>query len=431
MNKKYVIEGLHAREVLDSRGNPTVEVKAVVNGFMGVAKAPSGASTGKYEAVELRDDYEKRYDGKGVLKAVNNVNTTINEKILYKSFSNLEEIDNFLIEIDGTKNKGKLGANATIATSIAISRAIASLHGLELYEYLGGVFGNVLPVPMMNILNGGAHADNTVDIQEFMIMPVGAPNFKEAVRMCAEVYHELKRILKERNLSTGVGDEGGFAPNLEKDEEAFDLIIEAIKGAGFVLREDFVLAIDAASSEWYKDGKYIMPKKNIEYSKDELINYWEELLEKYPIYSMEDIFSEDDWESFSKFTERNSHRVQIVGDDLFVTNFEKLTKGIEEKAANSILIKPNQIGTMTETLDVIKLAKQNGFTCVISHRSGETSDTTIADIAVGLNSMQIKTGAPTRSDRTEKYNRLMEIEEALGDSAKYAGFDCFKFKENN
>lgn len=426
---KYTFEKIHGREVLDSRGNPTIEVKAWINGNLGCAKAPSGASTGKYEAVELRDEDKRRYDGKGVLKAVENVNRKINEEILFKTFSSLKEIDEFLIKLDGTKNKAKLGANATIATSLASAKAVANFYEMELFEYLGGIYGNVLPVPMMNILNGGAHADNNVDIQEFMIMPVGAESFKEAIRMCVEVYHSLKNILKEKKLSTGVGDEGGFAPNLSSEEEAFDLIIEAIEKAGYEMKKDFVLAIDAATSEWYENGKYIMPKKNREFSTEELINFWEELLERYPIYSMEDVFSEDDWEGFTAFTKRNSHRVQIVGDDLFVTNIEKLKEGIKQKAANSILIKPNQIGTLSETLEVIKLAKENEYTTVISHRSGETADTTISDIAVAVNSMQIKTGAPTRSDRTEKYNRLMEIEEILGENAKYAGWNCFKFNK--
>lgn len=424
---EYLITDIKGREILDSRGNPTVEAKVKVNGALGKAQAPSGASTGKYEAVELRDGDKNRYDGKGTLKATENLNKTIKNAFENKSFNSLEELDKALIELDGTKNKGKLGANATIALSLAVAKGMAKDKDLELYEFLGGNDAILLPVPMMNILNGGAHADNNLDIQEFMIMPVGAPNFKEAVRMCAEVYHRLKSVLKEKGLATSVGDEGGFAPNLETHEEAFELIIKAIEDAGYVMEKDFVLAIDPAASEWYEDGKYIMPKCKREFTSDELIEYWAGLIQRYPIYSVEDGFSEDDWEGFRKFTERFKDMLQIVGDDLYVTNKERLERGIEEKSANSILIKPNQIGTLSETLEVIRLAKDNNYTTVISHRSGETSDSTIADIAVGVNSGQIKTGAPTRTDRTEKYNRLMEIEENLGERAAYAGWNAFKF----
>ena len=424
---EYLITDIKGREILDSRGNPTVEAKVRVNGNLGKAQAPSGASTGKYEAVELRDGDKNRYDGKGTLKATENINKKIKDVFENKSFNSLEELDRALIELDGTKNKGKLGANATIALSLAVAKGMAKDKGLELYEFLGGNDAILLPVPMMNILNGGAHADNNLDIQEFMIMPVGAPNFKEAVRMCVEVYHRLKRVLKEKGLATSVGDEGGFAPNLETHEEAFELIIKAIEDAGYVMEKDFVLAIDPAASEWYEDGKYIMPKCKREFTSDELIEYWAGLIQRYPIYSVEDGFSEDDWEGFRKFTERFKDMLQIVGDDLYVTNKERLERGIEEKSANSILIKPNQIGTLSETLEVIRLAKDNNYTTVISHRSGETSDSTIADIAVGVNSGQIKTGAPTRTDRTEKYNRLMEIEENLGERAVYAGWNAFKF----
>lgn len=424
---EYLITDIKGREILDSRGNPTVEAKVRINGNLGKAQAPSGASTGKYEAVELRDGDKNRYDGKGILKATENINKKIKDVFENKSFNSLEELDKALIELDGTKNKGKLGANATIALSLAVAKGMAKDKGLELYEFLGGNDAILLPVPMMNILNGGAHADNNLDIQEFMIMPVGAPNFKEAVRMCAEVYHRLKSVLKEKGLATSVGDEGGFAPNLETHEEAFELIIKAIEDAGYVMEKDFVLAIDPAASEWYEDGKYIMPKCKREFTSDELIEYWAGLIQRYPIYSVEDGFSEDDWEGFRKFTERFKDMLQIVGDDLYVTNKERLERGIEEKSANSILIKPNQIGTLSETLEVIRLAKDNNYTTVISHRSGETSDSTIADIAVGVNSGQIKTGAPTRTDRTEKYNRLMEIEENLGERAVYAGWNAFKF----
>ena len=424
---EYLITDIKGREILDSRGNPTVEAKVRVNGNLGKAQAPSGASTGKYEAVELRDGDKNRYDGKGTLKATENINKKIKDVFENKSFNSLEELDRALIELDGTKNKGKLGANATIALSLAVAKGMAKDKGLELYEFLGGNDAILLPVPMMNILNGGAHADNNLDIQEFMVMPVGAPNFKEGVRMCVEVYHRLKSVLKEKGLATSVGDEGGFAPNLETHEEAFELIIKAIEDVGYVMEKDFVLAIDPAASEWYEDGKYIMPKCKREFTSDELIEYWAGLIQRYPIYSVEDGFSEDDWEGFRKFTERFKDMLQIVGDDLYVTNKERLERGIEEKSANSILIKPNQIGTLSETLEVIRLAKDNNYTTVISHRSGETSDSTIADIAVGVNSGQIKTGAPTRTDRTEKYNRLMEIEENLGERAVYAGWNAFKF----
>ena len=433
--KDYYINKIHAREILDSRGNPTVMVEAYVNGTKGVAKVPSGASTGMYEAVELRDGDKDRYLGKGVLKAVEHVNTDINDLLMSDAeddvtilYNSLAEIDYDMIDEDGTKNKGNFGANAILGTSIACANAMANDNEQELYQFLGGEVANTLPVPMMNVLNGGAHASNNIDIQEFMIMPVGAPNFREAVRMSAEVYHNLAKVLKEKGLTTAVGDEGGFAPNLESDEEAFDLLLEAIKKAGYVPGKDFVFAVDAAASEWKGDHKYHMPKSGKDLTTDELIDFWEKLVEKYPIMSIEDGLDENDWDGWKKMNERLGNKIQIVGDDLLVTNVEKLEKAIVEKSANSILIKLNQIGTVTETINAINMAKKAGFTAIASHRSGETDDTTIADLAVALNTGQIKSGAPARTDRVAKYNRLIEIEEILGFKAVYAGWNAFNVK---
>ena len=432
--KDYYIGKVHAREILDSRGNPTVMVEAYVNDSKGVAKVPSGASTGKFEAVELRDGDKNRYLGKGTLKAVENVNTDINEVISSDSeedvtvlYNSIAEIDYDMIDSDGTENKSKFGANAILGTSIAVANAMANDNMQELYQFLGGEAANTLPVPMMNILNGGAHAGNTVDVQEFMIMPVGFKTFKEALRAGVEVYHNLGMILKERGLSTSVGDEGGFAPDLNTVEEVLDTMIEAIEKAGYKLREEFVFAIDAAASEWKKDGseKYHLPKSGKEYTTDELIDRWEELITKYPIISLEDGLDEEDWEGWKKLHERLGNKLQLVGDDLLVTNTKRLERAIEEKSCNSILIKLNQIGTITETISAIEMAKDAGMTAVISHRSGETDDTTIADLAVALNTGQIKTGAPCRIDRVAKYNRLLEIEEILGAKAKYAGKNAF------
>lgn len=431
--KDYRIDKVHAREILDSRGNPTVMVEAHINGKKGVAKVPSGASTGIYEAVELRDGDKLRYLGKGVLKAVENVNTEINEGLMSETeeglvilYNSLTEIDTDLIDLDGTKNKGRLGANAILGTSIACAKAMALSNDQELYQFLGGEYADTLPVPMMNVLNGGAHASNNIDIQEFMIMPVGAPTFKEALRWSVEVYHTLGKILKEKGMSTAVGDEGGFAPNLENDEEAFKLLTEAIEKAGYKVGDDFVFAVDAAASEWKgENGKYKLPKAGKEMTREEVIAHWEELVSKYPIMSIEDGLDEDDWEGWHQLQQKLGERIQLVGDDLLVTNVEKLNKAIEEDACNSILIKLNQIGTVSETMDAIKLAKTYGYTTIASHRSGETDDTTIADLAVALNTKQIKTGAPARTDRVAKYNRLLEIEEGLGLKAKYAGWGCF------
>lgn len=431
--KDYYIEKVHAREILDSRGNPTVMVEAHINGCKGVAKVPSGASTGQFEAVELRDGDKSRYLGKGVEKAVANVNEDINDNITSESedgmvilYNSLMEIDNDLIELDGTKNKGKLGANAILGTSIACAQAMAQSNEQELFQFLGGEYADTLPVPMMNVLNGGAHASNNMDIQEFMIMPVGAPTFKECVRWCAEVYHTLGKILKEKGMTIAIGDEGGFAPDLSSDEEAFDLLSEAITRAGYKVGEDFVFAIDAAASEWKgENGTYHLPKANKTLTRDEVISHWESLVNKYPIMSIEDGLDEEDWEGWKELQKRLGDRIQLVGDDLLVTNVERLERAIEEDACNSILIKLNQIGTVTETMDAIKLAKTYGYTTIASHRSGETDDVTIADLAVALNTKQIKTGAPARIDRVAKYNRLLEIEEMLGAKAKYAGWGCF------
>lgn len=401
-------------EVLDSRSNPTVAARVTLcDGSVGFALSPSGASTGEFEAHEKRDGDKSRYLGKGVKEAVKGINSEINKALEGKDASNQRKIDEILISLDGTENKSRLGANAILAVSLAVAHAAAKSFKLPLYRYLGGVGAKTLPRPMMNILNGGAHASNNIDIQEFMIIPINAPCFCEGLRMCSEIYHTLGGVLKSRNMSTGVGDEGGFAPNLNSDEEAIELIIEAIEKAGYTTN-DIKIALDVASSEWYKDGSYILPKRNVTKTADELINYYKELCEKYPIISIEDGVAEEDWQGWRKLTEVLSEKIQLVGDDLFVTNTARLKKGITEGAGNAILIKPNQIGTLTETLDVIELAHKNGYATVISHRSGETEDTTIADIAVAVNSGQIKTGAPCRTDRVAKYNRLLIIENDLG-----------------
>lgn len=424
------IEKVVGREILDSRGNPTVEAEVtLVDGTVGRGTAPSGASTGEFEALELRDGDKDRYLGKGVEKAVNNINTVINEVLTGLDASDIYAIDKAMIDADGTKDKSKLGANAILAVSIATARAASIALDIPLYRFLGGISGNRLPVPMMNILNGGAHADSAVDTQEFMIMPVGAPSFKEALRWCAEVFHKLKSLIKDMGDVTAVGDEGGFAPNkLTSDEEAIEKILEAVKAAGFEPGKDFMIAMDAASSEWKSEkgiGYYKQPKSGKEFTSDELIAHWESLIDKYPIISIEDGLDEEDWEGWKKMTEKVGHKVQLVGDDLFVTNTERLSKGIKMGAGNSILIKLNQIGSVSETLEAIKMAHNAGYTAISSHRSGETADTTIADLAVALNTCQIKTGAPSRSERVAKYNQLLRIEEELGASAVYPGMDAF------
>ena len=424
------IEKVIGREILDSRGNPTVEAEVtLVDGTVGRGTAPSGASTGEFEALELRDGDKGRYLGKGVEKAVSNINTVINDVLTGMDASDIYAIDKAMIDADGTKDKSKLGANAILAVSIATARAAATALDIPLYRFLGGISGNRLPVPMMNILNGGAHADSAVDTQEFMIMPVGAPSFKEALRWCAEVFHKLKSLIKDMGDVTAVGDEGGFAPNkLTSDEEAIEKILEAVKAAGFEPGKDFMIAMDAASSEWKSEkgvGYYKQPKSGKEFTSDELIAHWESLIDKYPIISIEDGLDEEDWEGWKKMTEKIGHKVQLVGDDLFVTNTERLSKGIKMGAGNSILIKLNQIGSVSETLEAIKMAHNAGYTAISSHRSGETADTTIADLAVALNACQIKTGAPSRSERVAKYNQLLRIEEELGASAVYPGMDAF------
>ncbi len=424
------IEKVVGREILDSRGNPTVEAEVtLVDGTVGRGTAPSGASTGEFEALELRDGDKGRYLGKGVEKAVNNINTVINGVLTGLDASDIYAIDKAMIDADGTKDKSKLGANAILAVSIATARAASIALDIPLYRFLGGISGNRLPVPMMNILNGGAHADSAVDTQEFMIMPVGAPSFKEALRWCAEVFHKLKSLIKDMGDVTAVGDEGGFAPNkLISDEEAIEKILEAVKAAGFEPGKDFMIAMDAASSEWKSEkgiGYYKQPKSGKEFTSDDLIAHWESLIDKYPIISIEDGLDEEDWEGWKKMTEKIGHKVQLVGDDLFVTNTERLSKGIKMGAGNSILIKLNQIGSVSETLEAIKMAHNAGYTAISSHRSGETADTTIADLAVALNTCQIKTGAPSRSERVAKYNQLLRIEEALGASAVYPGMDAF------
>ncbi|WP_430536264.1 phosphopyruvate hydratase [Listeria rocourtiae] len=423
-----IITEVYAREVLDSRGNPTIEVEVYTEtGAFGRALVPSGASTGEYEAVELRDNDSSRYMGKGVLKAVENVNDIIADKIIGFDVTDQIGLDQAMIELDGTENKGKLGANAILGVSLAAARAAAEELGLELYEYIGGVNSKVLPVPMMNIVNGGEHADNNVDIQEFMVMPVGAKTFSEALRMGTEILHNLKTVLKGKGLNTGVGDEGGFAPDLKSNEEALETIIEAIKKAGYTPGEQVKLAMDAASSEFYnrETGNYELKGEGVTRTSEEMVAWYEELVNKYPIISIEDGLDENDWKGHKLLTERLGDRVQLVGDDLFVTNTKKLKEGIDNGIANSILIKVNQIGTLTETLDAIEMAKRAGYTAVISHRSGETEDSTIADIAVATNAGQIKTGAPTRTDRVAKYNQLLRIEDNLGNLAQYHGDDTF------
>ena len=427
------IEKVVGREILDSRGNPTVEAEIyLADGTVARGTAPSGASTGEFEALELRDGDKGRYLGKGVQKAVENINTTINNVLAGMNAADIYAVDKAMIEADGTKDKSNLGANAILAVSIAAARAASVSLGIPLYRFLGGIQGTKLPVPMMNILNGGAHATNTVDTQEFMIMPVGAPSFKEALRWCAEVFHNLAKILKAKGLATSVGDEGGFAPNLSSDEETIETILEAVKAAGYEPGKDFMIAMDAASSEW-KDsekgiGFYKQPKSGKTFTSDELIAHWEALVEKYPIISIEDGLDEEDWEGWKKMTAKLGGKVQLVGDDLFVTNTERLSKGISLGAGNSILIKLNQIGSVSETLEAIKMAHKAGYTAISSHRSGETADTTIADLAVALNTCQIKTGAPSRSERVAKYNQLLRIEEELGNSAVYPGMAAFNVK---
>ncbi len=426
------IEKVIGREILDSRGNPTVEAEVtLVDGTVGRGTAPSGASTGEFEALELRDGDKNRYLGKGVTKAVENINTAISQAIVGLDASDIYAVDAAMIKADGTKGKTKLGANAILAVSIATARAAATALDIPLYRFLGGISGNRLPVPMMNIVNGGCHAlSSGLDVQEFMIMPVGAPNFKECLRWCAEVFHALAAILKERGLATSVGDEGGFAPALASDEEAIETILEAIQKAGYEPGKDFRIAMDAASSEWKtgKVGEYKLPKAGTVYTSEQLIAHWKSLVDKYPIVSIEDALDEEDWEGWKKLTEELGDRVQLVGDDLFVTNTERLSKGIAQGCGNSILIKLNQIGSISETLEAIKMAHKAGYTAISSHRSGETADTTIADLAVALNTCQIKTGAPSRSERVAKYNQLLRIEEELGESAVYPQMDAFHVK---
>ncbi|WP_449076425.1 phosphopyruvate hydratase [Ruminococcus sp.] len=426
------IEKVIGREILDSRGNPTVEAEVtLIDGTVARGTAPSGASTGEFEALELRDGDKSRYLGKGVSKAVENINTVINDTITGMDASDIYAVDKAMIEADGTKDKSNLGANAILAVSIATARAAATALDIPLYRFLGGLSGNRLPVPMMNILNGGAHAANTVDVQEFMIMPVGAPSFKECLRWCAEVFHALAALLKSKGLATSVGDEGGFAPDLASDEEAIQYILEAVKNAGYEPGKDFMIAMDAASSEWKgsKKGEYVLPKAGTKFTSAELIEHWKKLVEKYPIISIEDALDEEDWEGWQQLTKELGDKVQLVGDDLFVTNTERLAKGIELGCGNSILIKLNQIGSVSETLEAIKMAHKAGYTAISSHRSGETADTTIADLAVALNTCQIKTGAPSRSERVAKYNQLLRIEEELGDSAVYPQMKAFNVKK--
>lgn len=422
-----IITDIFAREILDSRGNPTIEVEVELEGgAVGRAAVPSGASTGAFEAVELRDGDKSRYLGKGVLTAVKNVNDIIAEEIIGMDALDQVAIDQAMIELDGTPNKGKLGANAILGVSLAVAHAAADACGLTLYQYIGGVNAKTLPVPMMNILNGGAHADNNVDLQEFMVMPVGAKSFREALRMCAEVFHNLRAVLKSKGYNTSVGDEGGFAPNLTSNEEALQLIVEAINKAGFKPGEDVFIALDPAASEFFKeDGKYHLEGEGVALTPAEMVGFYENLVNKYPIISIEDGLAEEDWEGWKLATEKLGKRIQLVGDDLFVTNTERLSRGIEKGVANSILIKVNQIGTLTETLDAITMANRAGYTAVVSHRSGETEDTTIADLVVAVNAGQIKTGAPSRTDRVAKYNQLLRIEDGLGTMAKYLGKKAF------
>ena len=429
MKEYFEIVDVTGREIMDSRGNPTVEVEVTLDdGTVGRAAVPSGASTGVHEACELRDGDKSRYLGKGVTRAVENVNTEIAEAMLGLNVLDQTSIDKMLIELDGTPNKTRLGANAILGVSLACARAAANALNIPLYNYIGGVNAKTLPVPMMNILNGGAHATNNVDIQEFMIMPVGASCWKKALQMCAEVFHTLKTVLKENGTpAAGVGDEGGYAPNLKKDEDAFKCIVAAIEKSGYKPGEDFMLGIDAAVSDWYnaEDGTYTLPKAKKTMTRQQMVNMWKKFADTYPIISMEDCMGEDDWEGWSMLTKALGDRVQLVGDDLFVTNVERVKTGLEKHVANSVLIKVNQIGTLTETLDTIQLANRHGYTTVVSHRSGETEDTTIADLVVGLNAGQIKTGAPSRTDRVCKYNQLLRIEEELFDVAQYAGKDAF------
>ncbi len=427
MKQHIEIIDVFAREIIDSRGNPTIEAEIICEGgCIGRAAVPSGASTGEHEAVEKRDGNKERFMGKGVLDAASNVNTIISDKLVGMNVLDQQLIDKTLCELDGTPNKEKLGANAILSVSLACAKAAAKALGLSLYSYVGGSFANLLPVPMMNILNGGAHANNNIDIQEFMIMPVGAPTFREALRMCCEVFHTLKKVLSDKGLITSVGDEGGFAPALERDEDALELICTAIEKAGYDTDSDFKIAIDAASSEWAENsGMYKLPKSGITFTKDELVNYWVTLCDKFPIISIEDGVGENDWEAWSLLTQKLGGKVQLVGDDLFVTNPKRLGEGIEKNVANSILIKVNQIGTLTETAEAIAKAMRHGYTTIMSHRSGETEDTTIADLAVAFGCGQIKTGAPSRSDRCAKYNQLLRIEEELGETAKYDGIKAF------
>ncbi|MDE6626859.1 MAG: phosphopyruvate hydratase [Lachnospiraceae bacterium] len=427
------IERVIGREIMDSRGNPTVEAEVTLaDGTTAKGTAPSGASTGEFEALELRDGDKARYLGKGVTKAVENINTVIHDAVVGMDASDTYAVDKAMIDADGTKDKSKLGANAILAVSIAAARAAATALDMPLYRFLGGVSGNRLPVPMMNILNGGAHAANTVDVQEFMIMPVGAPSFREALRWCAEVFHALAALLKSKGLATSVGDEGGFAPDLSSDEEAIQYILEAVKNAGYEPGKDFMIAMDAASSEWKgeKKGEYVLPKAGTSYTSVQLIEHWKQLVDKYPIISIEDALDEEDWEGWQQLTKELGDKVQLVGDDLFVTNTERLSKGIEQSCGNSILIKLNQIGSVSETLEAIKMAHKAGYTAISSHRSGETEDTTIADLAVALNTCQIKTGAPSRTERVAKYNQLLRIEEDLGVSAVYPGMQAFNVRRD-
>ena len=429
MKQKLLIQKIFAREILDSRGNPTVEVDVILeNGILGRASAPSGASTGIYEACELRDGDKSRYLGKGVSQAVNNVNGEIAAALVGKNVLDQAEIDRLMIALDGTPNKSRLGANAILGVSLAAAKAAANALDISLYRYIGGNNARVLPVPMMNILNGGAHAANNVDIQEFMIMPVSAPSWKEALRRCAEVFHTLKLVLKENKIpATGVGDEGGYAPMLQKDEDALAMIVSAIEKAGYVPGEDFMIAIDAASSEWYdaEKGNYHLPKADKVMSREQLVEMWQMFSQKYPIISLEDGMGENDWQGWSMLTKAIGDKVQLVGDDLFVTNVSRLEEGIQKEVGNAILIKVNQIGTLTETLEAIQMANRAGYTAIVSHRSGETEDTTIADLSVAVNAGQIKTGAPSRSDRVAKYNQLLRIEEELGINAQYPGKKAF------
>ena len=432
MENFLAIEKVIGREIIDSRGNPTVEAEVyLLDGTVGRGAAPSGASTGEFEALELRDGDKSRFGGKGVTKAVKNINTVISDALKGVDASDIYAVDAAMIAADGTKDKSNLGANAILAVSIASARAAANALEIPLYRFLGGVNGNRLPVPMMNILNGGAHAANTVDVQEFMIMPVGAPSFKEALRWCAEVFHALAALLKSKGLATSVGDEGGFAPDLASDEEAIQYILDAVKDAGYEPGKDFMIAMDAASSEWKgeKKGEYVLPKAGTKFTSEELIEHWKKLVDKYPIISIEDALDEEDWEGWQKLTAELGDKVQLVGDDLFVTNTERLSKGIELGCGNSILIKLNQIGSVSETLEAIKMAHKAGYTAISSHRSGETEDTTIADLAVALNTCQIKTGAPSRSERVAKYNQLLRIEEELGAGSVYPGKAAFNVKK--